>query len=332
MVVNWGNIFYTTFVSALILFTGENIFDLNAELRRWKQQFIQKHSADNLLEYDAKSLSFTQLTEEASVLPFLSEKRLLVIDGIPSIEAEQLDVLEQSIHPSVLVVLVSPSIDKRLKLNKELLKRADVHTFEPLDAKQLPQWVQTTAEQLGLTLTRELSDHLIKIVGTNQFALSSELQKLALYTGTVSTDVIEQLCIPHSDALIWELMDYIAQGNSGKALTLLRAIADKGESALGIWATFVWIASQLQLVTLAQTEGQQGFSQLTKEWGVKFGPAKLFTKLASAYGANSSTVCANILQADLALKTGQLQYTDQNQVEVQSCLDVYTHQLCQLVL
>ena len=192
-------------MSSLIVFTGENTYALFTELKRWKHEFIQKHGADNLLAYSGKEAIFSRLVEEAAVLPFLSEKRLLIVDGIPTMEVEQLDVLNASIHPSALVVFISSTIDKRLKINKSLLAMADVHTFDALKEYELKQWVQQTAQELGLTLNDQLVMYLIETVGTDQYALYTELSKLATYDGTVTKELIQDLCIVHSDKLIWSL-------------------------------------------------------------------------------------------------------------------------------
>ena len=99
---------------------------------------------------------------------------------------------------------------------------------------------------------------------------------------------------------------------------------------MSIWATFIWIISQLQLVVIAEADGGGNFAKLTKEYGVKYGPAKLFIPLARKYIAAQSSLCTEVLTRDIDLKTGNLQYTDANQNELLSCLDVYSSQLCAL--
>ena len=83
----------------IYLFTGENTFSMSEELRRWKVNFIEKHGDVNLQIIFGKELVFQDLLNEIQSQPFLSDKRLILIEGMPAnISKEELEILKKDIQ------------------------------------------------------------------------------------------------------------------------------------------------------------------------------------------------------------------------------------------
>jgi DNA polymerase III delta subunit len=102
-------------MSQVYLFTGENEYLLREERRKWKAQFIEKHGDQNYLMIQGNTTTFRQFLDEISVAPFLGDKRLIIIDGIPKFSKEEYETLPECIHPDCIVLFIDSKPDKRLK-------------------------------------------------------------------------------------------------------------------------------------------------------------------------------------------------------------------------
>jgi DNA polymerase III delta subunit len=102
----------------VFFFTGEHAYALHEELVRWKKQFAEKHGEENLLLLEGKKISKNDLIDAVSVLPFLAEKRLIVIDGVPSLEKGDLFLVLDACHEQSVLVICEGVPDKRLSTVK----------------------------------------------------------------------------------------------------------------------------------------------------------------------------------------------------------------------
>ena len=73
--------------------TGENLYALRGEKRRWIDEFSKKHGPENIVRVDGKGLTVRILLDEVGVMPFLAEKRLVIVDGVPKSTKEEIQAL-----------------------------------------------------------------------------------------------------------------------------------------------------------------------------------------------------------------------------------------------
>ncbi len=88
-----GNVFF---------FTGENTYALSGELVRWKKKFREKHGDENFSEVTAKQASFSDLLDLVSAMPFIAEKRLVVIQGLPKLDKDEFKSLLDALNEQIL--------------------------------------------------------------------------------------------------------------------------------------------------------------------------------------------------------------------------------------
>ena len=119
-------------MSQIFLFTGENAYALREEVLRWTGGFREKHGEENLLRLTARHLTVGALLDEVAVAPFIAEKRLVLIEGIPTLSKEEVEQLANMVHPQVIITFVDPKPDRRLAATKKLFDLATVKAFPPL--------------------------------------------------------------------------------------------------------------------------------------------------------------------------------------------------------
>jgi DNA polymerase III subunit delta len=318
----------------LYLFTGENTYMLAEELRRWQQAFLQKHGEANLHMLMGKQLNWRALLDDASTAPFLSEKRLIIIDGIPPNTAkEDMESLMHAIHPSTIVTFVESVLDKRKSVTKFLIKNATVKTFTRQTPKQLVAWLIALAKERGADLQPNIAAHVIAVVGTDQWHLKNELLKLIAYTSchpstlnhsTIqpATADIDVICLPSQKHTIWLMSDLIGKGKVEEAVSLVQSLHNSGEDAYSLWNIFLWIMKNLSTLWITAQEKNLPTGAMSKETGIPFpGVQSLMPCVQKFSHEKMAQIVEAVVEADRALKTGEIKATGGGPVELVTMLE-----------
>ncbi|HLD71292.1 MAG TPA: DNA polymerase III subunit delta [Candidatus Peribacteraceae bacterium] len=310
-------------MSQIYLFTGENACQLREEKMRWMKQFTEKHGAENLMRLDGSGLTFREFLDEVSVAPFLAEKRLVLVSGVPKFSKEEMQSLSYHIHPSCLVVFVDPSPDKRLSGVKELQKVAEVKEFLPLKGGALDAWMMTLLKSLKATISSDAKQELLASVGEDQEMLKQEIEKLALFTNgrEITIEDVQMLVIPSGEEEIWTLMNLIAAGKEKQGVLFAKTLIERGTAPHSLWGMLLWMLENVTLVSCAVQERQTNPAKIA-QMGVPFPSVRTLMPLASKVsleGLKSVLACA--VASDIELKTGGYRATAEAPEELHALID-----------
>jgi len=319
-----AKLLYHARMAAVFVFTGENHHALKEEKARWVQEFTKKHGEDNMIRLDGKSQSLRTLLDEVSMMPFLAEKRLFVIDGIPKLDKEEVEVLLEQIHPQVIVLFTDPKPDKRLGGVKQLLAKAEVKEFAPLKGSMLAQWVSDAARLNNATLDPKARDLLIEFVGEDQEMLLREVEKLALHAGgkPVTKEDVDNMTIPTDEGVVWKMTDLLSAGRKKDAAAFVKKTLDRGGDAYGLWAILLSFLKNTAAVRIALDSGVVSSKEIAEETGVH--PFALRSLLPYVQKCKASDINAFVrwaAESDIRLKTGLLRATDEAPEEIRALLD-----------
>lgn len=315
----------------LYVLTGENTYELLAERKRWIAGFAVKHGEENCSRLEGKGLKFRSLLDEVSVLPFTAEKRLVVVEGVPDFEREEMERLTLEMHPDVLLLFVDPAPDRRRSGVKALLAVADVREFPVLSGVRLKAWIAGEIKAAGAELAPGTDQSLIDVVGEDQLRLAHEIHKLAAFAGqrAITSEDVRLLSIGSREQHIWRLLDHLATGDRRAALSFARELLEHGESAGGIWNILLWSVAQLTAVAGAVEDGARTPQQVVAKSGVKFGPARSLLPLARRLSpVQLRSLVDRIARFDIALKTGALRSSVEAPEEIEAVMDLCVAELC----
>ncbi len=300
------------------LFSGENTYALAKEVLRWKQSFVSKHGPENLLLMQAKDKSVSDLLDAVSVLPFIAEKRLVILEGLPKIEKEDVQRIVDSIHPQTVLVIVESKPDKRLGVTKEIERVAERKQFPLLSPSELSEWISTTASTLGTTMSREAESALLKIVGTDQWMLEMEISKLsAASSGEIGIGEVESLAVPSGSQIIWQLTDLIGSKKSDEALLFFARRIERGEDPYGMWTILLSMIKNLALVVAAVDGGLRDERSIASALGLHFLQVRGLLPLARSMNIERLRSLVDFAtEADIQLKSGGYHYSADHQGEV----------------
>lgn len=243
------------------LFLNADEYLVHQRLRALKRTLGEADMVDlNTSTYDG-SASAAEISSQAAMMPFLAEKRLLLVNGFLDAldkrmaaskdagsaahsEAARLLTDLPTIPDSCELIFIDSQVDKRRGLWKgftvpakdgkpeiklaglEALGKAGKITIEEVgapDAKALPGWIQQRAREKKIAIDGRAVQMLAEFVGVDLRRLDNELEKLSLYCDgkPITPEAIKLMVADASEAVIWELTEALSQRNPRNAIASL---------------------------------------------------------------------------------------------------------------
>ena len=244
------------------LFLNADEYMAAEAIAKLKESMGDPSTADmNTTEVVGTQTDAADIFGQASMMPFLATKRLLIVQGYldhldrrvaaskdttSAAHTEATRLLEGfSILPDTCeLVFIDAKVDKRRHLWKgfkivdkkseeeravlglgDRIKNQEISLTElnPPDPKNLFSWVQRRVAAKKINIDGRATKMLSDFVGVNLRQLDNELEKLATYASgrQITIDDVKLLVSDASEALIWDLTDALSQRNGKKAMTSL---------------------------------------------------------------------------------------------------------------
>lgn len=305
----------------LYLFHGEESYLLQKKVKFWKKSFQEKHGEYNLSVIDGVKETANSLISECEAMPFLGEKRLIVIEGLPPAMGDKIDekkvnailrFLENAPETSV-IVFVNSKPDKRTKFYKQLLKTATVEEFKPIDTEELNAWVLREIQERKGKILPSATLYLIEKTGNNLWSLHNEIDKLLAYAGEkpISENDIENLVTPFYDVNVFKLTDCIGAKKAKEAIEMLNKLVDSGNSSMQI---FNLIIRQFRIFLQIEEMKTQSPSNIASALKLHPFVVQSSLKQLKAFSKNELLKAyKDLLKIDEKMKTGMIKVSANNE-------------------
>lgn len=175
-------------------------------------------------------------------LSLFAERRLLELrlpTGKPG-DAGAAMLTEFAARPpeDTVLLVISARVDKKNKWVGALEKAGVFIEFWPIEAAQLPRWIEARMASRGLAADREAAQLLADRVEGNLLAAAQEIDKLALLvSGKADAEAVREAVADSARFDIFQLTDAALAGDAPRALRMLGALRGEGvEPVLVIWA------------------------------------------------------------------------------------------------
>lgn len=272
----------------IYLLTGENMFELERRLKDLTASF------DGGVErVDGEDLSIEALPDLLSGATLFSDSRLVVIKNAgknKSLWAVLGEWFEKGVSNDLVLVETHP--DKRTKPYKWLEKNAEVTVCKELQPYEAVRWVQGEAKTRGLELSGSLAEFFVDYVGTDQWRLESELNKLALSGKELSEEVIRDIVEPTPQATSFELLDAAFRGQTREMERLFETVSRDEDP----YMFFGLLAGQIYALALMKTAGNRHAEDIAKATGVH----PFVLKKVSGLARNTTTASLRAIATRLA--------------------------------
>jgi DNA polymerase III subunit delta len=215
---------------------GDDDVKIDAWRARVKRRAEDEGGQGALEQHEAGSLGPDALAADLAALTFATGTRYILIEGVETWKAAQLDPLEKALAdmpPETVLVMIA-----RGKTQARLVKAVEkaggeVRDYEAPNARSLGKWTVERAAEQNLKIDADAARTLVQMVGPRQQRLAREVERLALLAypeGKLDAAQIAELAAGESTLQAYELADAIVAGNQRHALATAEALTAQGES------------------------------------------------------------------------------------------------------
>lgn len=186
-----------------------------------------------LCEYDGSrseeqgGAGLATVMDDLATLPFLAERRVVVIrdaDKFVTAQRERLERYVQSPSPTGTLILLCRSFPKTTRLYKATaLAGGQVLECKKLTTRGLLDFVIAEARARGKRMDLGVAARLVELIGQEQGILAAEVEKLSLYAHdrpAITADDVSDLVGLTREEKIFAVMDSAATGRLPEALQL----------------------------------------------------------------------------------------------------------------
>jgi len=259
--------------------------------------------------------SFTNIIGLASTFPFGSEKKLIIVKQAEKLKdkkekKEIVSYFESPAEFTVLVFLHEGTItNPASEPYKTLANQGYLFEAKELKGKSLIDWLISTVEKNGKTISYDNAQLLTDISGENRNTLESQLEKIFIYVGDkkeITIESIRGLSTSLKQYTIFDLQNAIGKKNKSAALKVVFNLLKNGMEPIQVIAMlnkyFTSLARLNELTTANTNEFQVARIMGTHPFYLKdyHSARRIYSDrhLTDAFSA--------LLKADLSIKTTSL--------------------------
>lgn len=236
-------------INMIIALIGDNSYKIKLEKNKIVQSFVNEHG-ELAVEYFNDESSPTNIYDALNNLPFLVEKKLVVIENPSTLKDLPSSLMEWLEYPSnnVDVLIIDPKPDKRTAWYKYIIQNMEVIICVSMDEQGLRLWINEYVKNNQSTIEKRAAEELVKRVGFDQNQIKNELNKLMSYDDNISVESVSLLVDALPKDTIFDLLDALISGNSKKTMDLYENLVITGIDPHEILAMIGWQLHTLLLV------------------------------------------------------------------------------------
>ena len=328
----------------LCILYGEDDFSLRQSLEQIETSIGDPTAlATNTTVLDGQQLTVDQLRAVCETIPFLAEKRLVIVHGLlgrfevkskpgrgktgasnQQSGYQELGEYIGKIPESTILVLIDGKVTSKNPLFGKLSTRARVKSFPLLRGDRLHQWIQKRVDEKNASISSQAVDLLARFVGGNLWIMANEIDKLALFASgrRIEEEDVKLVVSYAQEASVFAMVDAILEFRAGVAEQLLQQLLQRGAAPAYL---LVMLSRQVRMIVRVKELRSQRKSEM--EIQDRLGLPSEFALRKTSEQANRYSLARlkevyhRLLEADLSIKTGRY--------DAELALNILIAELCQ---
>lgn len=298
------------FRQAYLLY-GEEAYLRKQYKDKLKSALCAEGDTMNFHSFSGKDVNVPQLIDLAETLPFLAERRVILIENSGLFKHGGEDLAEYLKAPceTTFFVFAETEVDKRSKLFKAVTTLGSAVEFAIQDETTLKRWILSLVKKEGKQITEQGLTLLLSKTGTDMENIRMELEKLFCYCldrDSILPEDVEAVCITKISNHIFDMVNAIADKKQKQALDLYYDLLALKEPPMRI---LFLIARQCNMLLQVKELKQKGYDN--KKIGEKiklpgFIAGKYVTQAAKFKTADLRRAVERCVEAEEAVKTGRM--------------------------
>ena len=302
-------------VPSVLLFEGEEEYLKHAAFARLEKALLPE-GMEQMNESVLEDPDTDRLIAEAETLPFLADRRLLVVRDHPALmgraEADERLIAYLPSVPSsaVLLFLCTGKPDGRKKLYAAVRKLNGIVTFSALRGAELTRFVTDAFRAEGKECDARTAEYLVFTVGDDTSLLLNEISKVSAYAAdrpAVTAGDVAAVATPSTECTVFQMIDAVVTGQKGRALALLRNQLLAGTDRMNILSLLLRQYRILQHIKIMQYE-KKSRDFIRSALGISPYALEQDLRQASAYtGGQVKKAVRLCFDTEYAVKSGRFQ-------------------------
>ncbi len=315
-------------VAPVYLFYGPEEYLKEKALEKFKEVLLPQAADFNLDVLDGEETDPSSLVALAENLPFMVEKRLIIVKNCPWFkgkskgkseedeegkasgkESSLLRYLKNPAPSTCLVFVAGDAVDRRKKLYKSVEAAGKAIDFKlPRDAESIA-WVVGRMKAAGKKIETAAARALVGGNGNlGLLNLYHETEKLITFAGEageVSLEDVRQISVTNVEENIFAVVDETVGGNPVKALAGVKDLLARKEQPVKILAL---LARQVRLALQVDALLQEGCPEreVSKKLGLQdFVARKAMNQARKSHPRKLQWALEQLAAMDVAIKKGQ---------------------------
>jgi DNA polymerase-3 subunit delta len=238
------------------VFVGDETFLLDRCRSAVMKAFVPPDLKDFCLsEFDLAGTSIYEVLDRAQTPSLMSPFQVIVVRNVRQLytrgakkdEFAALDRYFRSPNPQALLLFIAdfvriPSDTRRMELDDKnrferltetLGEHCGMVELARVNEEDAMRWTVTTAQQSNVRVDPDAARELVDALGADMMLISSELEKLLLYTlgrGRITLGDVETMVLAAKQRSLYELTDAISARDRVRALALLHGLLNSSEA------------------------------------------------------------------------------------------------------
>lgn len=266
---------------------GTDTYLVREKTEEIKSSFVEKKDKGglNVIRLNAEEVSLDRFSQEVLTVPFLSEKKLIIISGLcedspagrKKLREDILAFLrqrEEKIENNILFVDVFDD-EKKIPQKEVLfnyLKSQKFTWYLPAPKNsELATWVKKYCTKQEIKLAPAAASELILLVGNDLLQMENELTKLKAYKAGEQIEVedVKNLVKAKYDNDIFRLTDALANKNRRAALELVSHQLLSGNEPLSLLGSINWqFKTLLKIKSILETNPRETGANISNATGL----------------------------------------------------------------
>ena len=293
------------------LLCGEEAYLRRQYRDRVKKALLGDGDLMNLNCFEGKGIVPGEVIDLAQTMPFLAERRVLVIENSGFFKRGGEALAEYLADPatSAYFLFVETEIDKRSRLYKAAAARGRVIECKTPDEGVLKRWVVGLLAKENKRITQRDLDLFLEKTGTDMENIRGEVEKLVCYCldrEAVSAQDIEAVCVRQIGSRIFDMVEAVADKKQRRAMELYYDLLTLKEPPMRI---LFLIARQFNLLLQVKELKNKGYD--TRSIGEKVGlkgfiAGRYVSQAAKFKEAELRQALTDCVETEEAVKTGRM--------------------------
>ena len=301
---------------------GDDEFLVKEKINSIKRKIEPNELLDsNLSDLEGKEISLDLLIANATAVPFLSNRRIVIArywlsefqrhigsSKVKNLELEKLIDFLENLPESTDLIFVENEFLTRSNLSKLVNEKFEVLKCNGLNYASLFQWIQDRANSYHILIEPAAIRLLGDSIGLNTRLLVNELHKLNIYCRDqkITKFDVELLVASSKESSIFQIIDSILERNLNLAISKSHMILDQGAD---IALILNMLARQIRLITLTKYLKKKNISnsQYSNRLGVHGYALEKTIKQESLFSENQlDKIQSKILEIEILVKSSNL--------------------------